>query len=59
MQDTQTENTLTLLKDGDIGQLGIFICDFCGALFNSEDEQYIHQKAHFLFFFVIYIRGAF
>jgi hypothetical protein len=49
VQDLEKENTLTILKDGDMEQLGILICDFCGALFNSEDEKYIHQRAHFLF----------
>ena len=49
VQDMEKENTLTILRDGDMGQLGILICDFCGALFNSEDEKYIHQRAHFLF----------
>lgn len=49
VQDTETENTLTILKDGDMEQLGILICDFCGAAFSSEDEKYIHQRAHFLF----------
>jgi hypothetical protein len=49
VQDTETENTLAILKDGDMRQLGILICDFCGAVFSSEDEKYIHQRAHFLF----------
>jgi hypothetical protein len=49
VQDMEKENTLTILRDGDVRQLGILICDFCGALFNSEDEKYIHQRAHFLF----------
>ena|SRR6476469_5110395 len=49
VQDMEKENTLTVLRDGDMGQLGILICDFCGALFNSEDEKYLHQRAHFLF----------
>jgi hypothetical protein len=49
VQDTETENTLIFLKVGDMTQLGILICDFCGAAFNDEDEKYIHQRAHFLF----------
>jgi hypothetical protein len=49
VQDTERENTLALLKHGDIEQLGILSCDFCGAVFNSEDEKYIHQRAHYLF----------
>jgi hypothetical protein len=49
VQDTESENTLALLKHGDIEQLGILSCDFCGAAFHSEDEKYIHQRAHYLF----------
>ena len=48
-QDTEKQNTLTLLKKGDLEQLGILICIFCGASFNSEDEKYIHQRMHYLF----------
>lgn len=48
-QDTESENTLVILKDGDIEQLGVLVCDFCGAVFHDEDEKYIHQKAHYLF----------
>jgi hypothetical protein len=48
-QDTETENTLAILKDGDMRQLGILICDFCGAAFSSEEEKYSHHGAHFLF----------
>ncbi len=49
VQDTETENTIAILKGGDMEQLGILICDFCGAAFSSEDEKYLHQRAHFLF----------
>ncbi|MBA3976849.1 MAG: hypothetical protein H0X50_01470 [Nitrosopumilus sp.] len=48
-QDTEKQNTLTLLKKGDLEQLGILICIFCGASFNSEDEKNIHQRMHYLF----------
>ena len=48
-QDSETENTLAILKAGDLGQLGILICDFCGAAFSSADEKYIHQRAHYFF----------
>ena len=48
-QDTESENTLTILKDGDIQQLGVIVCDFCGAVFHDEDEKYLHQRAHYLF----------
>jgi hypothetical protein len=48
-QDTEKENTLSILKSGDLGQLGILSCDFCGAVFHSEDEKYIHQRAHYFY----------
>jgi len=49
VQDTEQENTLTLLKNGDVEQLGIHICDLCGAVFHDEEEKYVHQRAHFIF----------
>jgi hypothetical protein len=48
-QDTEKENTITILKSGDLRQLGILVCDFCGAVFHSEDEKYIHQRAHYFY----------
>ena len=48
-QDMEKENTIAILKSGDLEQLGILVCDFCGAVFHSEDEKYIHQRAHFFY----------
>ena len=48
-RDSQKENTFTLLKTGDLGQLGIYFCDFCGAFFNSGDEKFIHERAHYFY----------
>ncbi len=48
-QDMEKENTIAILKSGDLGQLGILSCDFCGAVFHSEDEKYIHQRAHYFY----------
>ena len=47
--DTEGNNTLTLLKPNDLEQLGIFICNFCGAVSSSEEEKYIHERAHYFF----------
>ncbi len=49
VQDMDKENTLTVLKVGDLEQLGIFVCDFCGAVLDSQDGKYIHQRAHYFF----------
>ena len=48
-QDSLKENTFTLLKIGDLGQLSIYFCDFCGAFFNTEEGKYIHERAHYFF----------
>ncbi|WP_458721679.1 hypothetical protein [Candidatus Nitrosocosmicus sp. R] len=48
-QDSQKENTFTLLKSGDLGQLGIYFCDFCGAFFNTEEGKYLHERAHYFY----------
>ncbi len=46
-EDLKYENTLVFLKDRDIEQLDIWLCDFCGLACASEDEKYIHQRAHY------------
>ena len=48
-RDSLKENTFTLLKTGDLRQLGIYFCDFCGAFFNSEEGKYIHERAHYFY----------
>lgn len=48
-RDSLKENTFTLLKTGDLGQLGIYFCEFCGAFFNSEEGKYIHERAHYFY----------
>jgi len=48
-QDSQKENTITLLKSGDLGQLGIYFCDFCGGFFNTEEGKYLHERAHYFY----------
>ena len=46
-EDLEYENTFVILKEGDIEQLGLLLCDFCGLACASEDEKYIHQRAHY------------
>ncbi len=46
-EDLECENTFVILKEGDIEQLGLLLCDFCGLACASEDEKYIHQRAHY------------
>lgn len=46
-EDLESENTLVVLKNGDVEQLDIWLCDFCGLVCASEEEKYIHQRAHY------------
>jgi len=46
-EDLDSENTFIILKDGDIKQLGLLLCDFCGMACASEEEKYLHQRAHY------------
>lgn len=46
-EDTETENTLAILKDGDVEQFGIYICNHCGMIFGSMDEKIIHERIHY------------
>ena len=46
-EDLAYDNTLVILKDGDIQQLDIWLCDICGLACASEDEKYIHQRIHY------------
>lgn len=46
-EDLEYENTLVFLKDGDIEQLDIWLCDICGLACASEEEKYIHQRIHY------------
>jgi len=48
-RDSLKENTFTLLKTGDLGQLGIYFCDFCGAFFNTEEGKYLHERVHYFY----------
>src|SRR5918999_6403988 len=48
-ENTKEENEIALLKNGDIEQLGIYICSHCGMLFKSDVQRTIHQRIHYLF----------
>lgn len=47
--DLENFNTITILKPNNLEQLGIYICDFCGTSSSSEEEKYIHERAHYFY----------
>lgn len=49
-ENDEDSSEIVILKKGDIGQLGLFICEFCPMVFRSEIEKNIHQRVHYFGF---------
>lgn len=41
---------LAVLKEGDIEQLGLYLCGYCGMVFRNDVERNVHQRAHYFGF---------
>ena len=46
-EDTEVENTVTILRQGDLEQFGIYLCKHCGTVFKSTDEKVLHERIHY------------
>ena len=46
-EDTDTINTLTVLKQGDVEQFGMYMCSHCGTFFKSIEERAVHERIHY------------
>lgn len=46
-EDTSETNTLTILKQGDVEQFGMYMCTHCGTFFKSMEERTLHEKIHY------------
>lgn len=47
VEDTENENTLAIVKEGDIEQFGMYMCSHCGMVFGSEEEKVVHERIHY------------
>lgn len=47
VEDTENENTLAIVKEGDIEQFGMYVCSHCGMIFGSEEERVVHERIHY------------
>jgi len=47
VEDTENENTLAIVKEGDIEQFGMYMCSHCGALLKNEEERFVHERIHY------------
>ena len=46
-ENTDKHNTYTVLKEGDLEQFGLVICNHCGMIFGNHDEKMAHEKIHY------------
>lgn len=47
VEDTENENTLAIVKEGDIEQFGMYMCSHCGMVFKGDDERAVHERIHY------------
>ena len=47
VEDTENENTLAIVKEGDIEQFGMYMCSHCGVLLKNEEERFVHERIHY------------
>jgi hypothetical protein len=46
-EDMEAENTVAILREGDLEQFGIYTCKHCGTTFKSVDERMVHERIHY------------
>jgi hypothetical protein len=46
-EKTEEYNTYSVLKKGDLEQIGLVICEHCGMVFGTYDERMAHEKIHY------------
>ena len=46
-EDIDSADTLTILKQGDVEQFGMYVCGHCGTFFKSIEERTVHERIHY------------
>ena len=46
-EDAESADTLTILKQGDVEQFGMYVCSHCGTFFKSIEERGVHERIHY------------
>jgi hypothetical protein len=49
-ESTEEPSVLAVLKEGDIEQLGLYLCGYCATVFHNEVERNLHQRVHYFGF---------
>ena len=46
-ENLEEKNEIAILKQGDMEQLGIYICTHCGMSFESQVQRTMHERMHY------------
>lgn len=50
VENMQDASEIAILKEGDIEQLGLYLCGYCAMVFRSDLERNLHQRVHYFGF---------
>jgi hypothetical protein len=46
-ENTEDENEIVILKQGDMEQFGVYICSHCSMSFKSKNLRSLHERVHY------------
>ena len=50
VENIQDASEIAVLKEGDIEQLGLYLCGYCAMVFGNDVERNLHQRVHYFGF---------
>jgi len=50
VENMQDASEIAILKEGDIEQLGLYLCGYSAMVFGNEVERNLHQRVHYFGF---------
>ena len=46
-ENSEDENEIVILKQGDMEQFGVYICSHCSMSFKTENLRSLHERLHY------------
>lgn len=50
VENMQDASEVAILKEGDMEQLGLYLCGYCAMVFRNDLERNLHQRVHYFGF---------
>lgn len=50
VENVQDASEIAVLKEGDLEQLGLYLCGYCAMVFRNDVERNLHQRVHYFGF---------